>query len=198
MAQKKKEYVKIRTPEFRVSFPQVFEAKAFGQQKAKFAVTMLFDEDADLSEMRKAATKAAVKMFGPKEDWPETFKWPFRKGDKKKDLDGYAGKIFVKATTTQRPGVVDRFGKKIEPESGKFYAGCYAVATVVCAAFDKDGGKGVTFYLNNIKKTRDGEEFSSRTKAEDDFEFEEGGEDDMDAADEADSMEDDGDEASAW
>jgi len=172
MAKEKAEYTKITTPEFRVSFPQVFEAKAFGAQKPKFSITMLFDKTADLSEMKKAAMKAAVAKFGPKEDWPETFKWPFRNGDKKKDLEGYAGKIFVKATTTQRPGVVDRFGKVVTPESGKFYAGCFAQATIVCSAFDRDGGKGVTFYLNNIKKTKDGEEFSNRKKAEQDFEFE--------------------------
>lgn len=189
---KKKEYVKITTPEFRVSYPAVFEAKAFGQQKPKFGVTMLFEKDADLKQMRSIAMKAATDMFGAKEDWPENFKWPFRNGDKKKDLDGYAGKIFVKATTTQRPGVVDRFGKEITAESGKFYAGCYAVATVVCSAFDKDGGKGVTFYLNNLKKTKDGDEFSSRTKATDDFTFEE-----ESAVEESDSSES-GDDAPGW
>ncbi len=175
MAAKKKEYVKITTPEFRVSYPAVHEPKAYGTQKAKYSVTMLFDKDTDLASLKKPAMKAAIAMFGPKDEWPENFKWPFRDGDKKKDRDGYAGKIFVKASTTQPVGVVNRFGKAITKESGEFYAGCYAQATVVCSAFNKDGGAGVTFYLNNIKKTRDGEEFSSRTKAEDDFEFEEGG-----------------------
>lgn len=168
----KKELTKITTPTFRVSFPHVYEATVFGDQKTpKFSITMLFDQTADLKEMKKAAMAAAVEKFGPKDTWPDNFKWPFRNGDKKKDMDGYAGKIFVKATTTQMPGVVDRFGKPITQESKKFYAGCHAVATVVCSAFSKSGGNGVTFYLNNIKKVRDDEEFSSRKKAEDDFEF---------------------------
>lgn len=197
-AKKKKEWKKILTPEFRVSFPQVYKASAFGNNKTpKFKITMLFDDDADLTEMRAEAKKAAVNMYGPKEDWPENFRWPFRKGDKKKDLDGYAGKIFVTASTTQRPGLVDKHGKEITKESGKFYAGCFAVATLVCSAFDKDGGKGVTFYLNNIKKTRDGEEFSSRTKAEDDFEFEEGSDDDEEDQD-AEGEDGDEDSDSAW
>lgn len=189
---KKKEYQKIMTPEFRASFPELFEPKAFGQQKPKYGITMLFDKTADLSEMKKAAMKAAVAEFGPKESWPEGFKWPFRNGDKKKDRDGYAGMIFIKASTSDRPAVFDRLGKPITPESKKFYAGCYAQASIVCAAFNKDGGTGVTFYLNGVKKTRDGEPFSARGDVSKDFTFDadDGGDDEPQ---ESDMGSDDGD-----
>lgn len=189
---KKREYKKLTTPEFRASFPELFEPKTFGQQKVpKYAITMLFEKTADLREMKKAAMEAAVAEFGPKENWPEGFKWPFRDGDKKKDRDGYAGMVFVKASTTDAPPVYDRFGKPITKESKKFYAGCYAQASIVCAAYNKDGGTGVTFYLNGVKKTRDGEPFSARGDVSKDFQFDDASEDmgeGVDAADASDEF----------
>ncbi len=190
---KKKEFKKMRTPTFRVSFPALYEPKDFEDgKKPKYGVVMLFDSDADLAEMRAEARKAAIAMFGPKEDWPENFKWPFRNGDKKKDQEGYAGKTFVRASTDRRPGVLDKDKTPSTAEDNALYAGCYARATVVCAAFDAGGGKGVTFYLNNIIKIKDGKEFSGRASAEEDFadlEIEdEEGEESEDDADDEDSM----------
>ena len=46
----KSELVKVMTPKFRVSFPNVFKAKAIEEgQDPKFSMAMLFDDEADLS-----------------------------------------------------------------------------------------------------------------------------------------------------
>lgn len=180
----KNQGIKITTPVFMVSYPQVFEPKAFNDQKPKYSITMLFDKKkTNLTELQKAAMKQAVEEFGPKEEWPDSFKWPFRDGDKKKDQDGYAGCTYVRASTLNKPGVVDKDVIQIDPDSGDFYAGCYAIATIVVKSYNKNGGTGVAMYLQNIQKVRDGEPLAmgGGAKAEDDFKPVDDGSDDADS-----------------
>jgi hypothetical protein len=165
---------KVMSPEFRVSFPNVFEPKGFEGGDAKYNLAMLFPKDADLSEMKALAQEALIAR------WPDdakrkqvtshpSFKSPFRDGDlEKPDLDGYPGHIFVTASSKMRPGIVDQ---NINPimDQGDFYAGAYGRATLTAYAFEKAGNRGVAFGLQNLMKTRDGDSFSGRAKAEDDF-----------------------------
>lgn len=172
MADKKSvEEKKCKTPEFRASFPHVFKPHTgFEGQEAKFSVVMLFDKKTDLKELKRAAFNAATEKWGPKDKWPKNFRLPFRDGSEKSDLQGYENTIYVTATTKQRPGVVDQKLVPITEEDQSFYAGCYARATLIAFAYDKAGNRGVSFSLQNIQKLRDGEAFSGRKKAEDEFE----------------------------
>lgn len=159
---------KCMTPEFRVSFPQVFEPKAFQGQEPKYSVVMLFDKKTDLKALKDAAFNAAKEMWGEKAKWPKNFKMPFRDGDEKADQLGYAGKIFVTATSKKRPGVVNQ---KLDDIVNKeeFYAGCYARAVLIAFAYSKAGNAGVSFALQHVQKLRDGEKFGGGKAARDEF-----------------------------
>ena len=166
----KKNPAKCTSPEFRVSYPHVFKAHSgFEGQEPKFSITMLFPKDTDLKELKRAALNAAVEKFGPKEKWPKVFRLPFRDGDEKSDLQGYEGHTFVAASSKQRPGVINGQKIPIIKEDETFYAGCYARATLIAFAYDTAGNKGVSFALQNIQKLGDGEPFSGRKKAEEEF-----------------------------
>lgn len=169
--------VKTMTPVFRVSFPQVFEAKAMpGSTKKKFSLTMLFNV-AEINKDPKqkklwadmgALAKVAIADKWPK-DAPKNLQNPFRRGEEKEQYQGYGpGVIFVSATTTTKPGLVDQSCTRII-EPADFYAGCYAQATVNAYAWEYMGKTGVSFGLQNIQKVKDGEPFGGRTMAEDDF-----------------------------
>lgn len=169
------------TPVFRVSFPNLFKARAFSEnQKAKYGVTMLFDT-ADIQGDPKqtelwAAMKAAVKTCAL-EKWnsadkiPSNFRNPFRKGEEK-EYDGYhEGIIYAVAKRSEdqgKPGIVDQDVNPVLDVS-EFYAGCYAQATISVFAYSHMGNNGVSFGLNNIQKVRDGDPFSGRSNAGDDF-----------------------------
>jgi hypothetical protein len=165
------ELKKCITPEFRVSFPQVIEPKAFGKQAAKYSIVMLFTKKTDLNALKKAAHNAAVEKWGKdKTSWPKNLKMPFRDGNEKSDLMGYEDTIFVSASSKDQPGLVDQ--KKQEILSDRdFYAGCYARAQLLAFAYDKPefGTKGVSFGLQHVQKVRDGEKFSGRKNASDVF-----------------------------
>jgi len=171
---------KAHTPEFRVAFPAVFTPKRnMNDTKDEYSVVALFPKGADLSKLKAAAQAAVVKKWGPdKKKYPKNLRTPFRnQGDREKTNDegklvlpqGYEkGAIYLNLKSEQRPGVVDSQVQDIIDQS-EFYGGCYAEATVNAYAYDHKGNRGVAFGLGNLMKTRDGDAFGNRTKAQDDF-----------------------------
>jgi hypothetical protein len=162
------------TPEFRVSFPNVFRAKSMNDDsKPKFSIVMLFDKKTDLKELKRAVHFAATEKWGSdKTKWPKKLKMPFRDGDvDKPDVPGYKNAIFVGASASEGypPGVVDQRRQPIVNEAD-FYAGCFARAQLYAYTYEVKGNVGVTFGLNHIQKIKDGEKFSGRQNAEDVFE----------------------------
>ena len=160
---------KVMTPEFRVSFPNVFKPRGFEGQEPKYSVVMLFDKSTDISALKQLAQRAVEEKWPDPAKRPKGLRNPFKDGDTEKpDVDGYEGAIFVNASSKMKPGVVDQNVQPIIDEN-EFYAGCYARATVTAYAYNKIGNKGVAFGLQNIQKLRDGEPFTGRSRAEDDF-----------------------------
>jgi len=92
----------------------------------------------------------------------------FRDGDEKSDLEGYPGNIFVTASNKNKPQVIDQRKNHLTSEEA-FYAGCYARASVIAFAYDNKGNKGVSFSLQNLQKVGDGESFTGRKAAQDEF-----------------------------
>lgn len=182
------EKVKVVTPEFRVSYPAVFEPKQFkGQKDAKYGVTMIFDKAIDLSGLKKAVYCAKVEKWGPDKTKHPKIKHPlFRDGDEEKgDVAGYQDSIFCVAKSKEQPGLVNsRRQAIVSPKD--FYAGCYARAEVIAYAYDNEFGKGVGLSLQNIQKLRDGDKLSGKKDAEDVFDAVEDGSDDEENYDEDD------------
>ena len=166
----------VLTHEARVSYPYVFEPNKGpnNDQEPKYSLTLLFAKGADLAPLKKAAEEAVREKWGDKP--PKKLKSPFLdQGDY--DKPGYeAGCIMVRASSNERPGLVDA---RVQPiiDPCDFYAGCYCRATLRAFAYDRNGNQGVSFGLQNIQKLRDGERLAGRPKAEEDFQPVEGLED---------------------
>lgn len=169
----------INTPEFRVSYPSVFQPKKNDLNgEMEYSVVALFPKGANLDALKKAAQEAIVKKWGAdKTKWPANLKSPFRdQAEKAKNVDGKsilppaheAGAIFMTLKSKQRPSVVDQNVQEIL-DTSKFYAGCWAIASVNAYAYDQKGNRGVSFGLGNIQFRRDGDPLGGRTRAEDDF-----------------------------
>jgi hypothetical protein len=165
----------VFTPPFRVSFPNVFRPSSFNGGEPKYSLVGLF-YPANFNEAHKKAWKevgrianeAALEKFKKQiKDFPDNFRKPFRKGEEKAHLDGYGpGCVFFSMSSKQAPGVVDR-NKGIVLEQD-LYPGCWARASVTAFAYDNKG-KGVSFGLHNIQKLGEGESFSGKIAAEEDF-----------------------------
>lgn len=179
---------RVVTPVFRVSFPSVFSASSYdpgdgsGPSKPKFSLVALWtpskftDEEKKLwVAMKKLIEEASLDGFKMKvEDFTDKMVKPLHKGEEKHDLDGYGpGVIFATLSSHQKPGLIGRDRQPILDQE-EFYAGCYARATITAYWYPKDGSKkkkkGVGLGLQNVQKVKDGEAFSGRVAAEEDFE----------------------------
>lgn len=179
----------IKTPAFRVSFPNLFQpGKGMARDDGsiapgKYGVTMLFPKDADLTELKAEVNRVLLEKFGSKERFPKGMRSPFRdQGDK--EFQGYEeGSVFLNCSSKNKPGVVDqRLQEIVDP--AEIYAGCWARASVRAYYYDKAGNKGVAFGLQNIQKLKDDKPLDGRIRATEEFEAVEtaaaGGGDDFD------------------
>lgn len=162
---------KITTPLFRLSFAQLFTPKADQSGNLKYSLNMLFPKTTDLTLLKEAAKAAVVAKWGPNP--PKGLKNPFRDGDEK-DYDGYAGHIFVTASSKNKPGLVDQ---NVQPimDQALLYSGCYCYASINAYAYEgKDAkgailNRGVAFGLMNVQLVKAGEPFGARSNPTDDF-----------------------------
>ena len=157
----------LKTPIGRCCFPSLFKPKAFNDgDPEKFAVTVVFEEGADLKELVKAAEEAAQNKWG--KDRPKNLRLPFRSTD---EYDGKAGfeepGTFVRFQTDRKPQVVNRRGDNCEEE--EVYPGCYIRVSCRPYAYDYKGNCGVAFGLNNVLFYDDGERLAGGSRAKDDF-----------------------------
>ena len=178
MAKKNHISRQITTKKFRTSFVNVFTPRPNMQGDLKYNLSMIFDNKEDIAEIIQIVREVATQHWGT---IPKTLKVPWSNGNDKKDKQtgevyvGYENKIVVQTSSKQRVGIVDCV---IDPATEKlhvlttdeeFYGGCYAAATITAYTWENIGGQGVSIGLQNVQKIGDGEPFSGKSKAEDDF-----------------------------
>lgn len=174
---------KVVTPKFRVAFPSIFKPSEFNG-KTNYSVTMIWDKDTDITELKKLCVNTAVEKWGDKTKKIK-IQYPFRKGEEK-DVSKYPvfeDTIFATAKSQYPCGLVDQ---KLQPilDENEFYAGCYARASVTAYASEYMGKYYVSLGLSNLQKLSEGDRLGSRTTATDDFDaVESGGSDTMDDLD---------------
>lgn len=181
------------TPAFRLSYPALFEAVAVmgNESKKRFSITMLFPKKT-LADALKAAKhpastwlptdnlagmwaeicKVARGNFGPEVDLKSLKLTKFRDGDKPKETTGKIdenekGYIIVRSSSETRPDCLRQDKTRISDPS-ELYPGCWVRAVLTVAPFLKPQ-RGVTVYLNGVQKLADDTPFSSRPRAEDEF-----------------------------
>lgn len=171
MADQKFTSIKKTTPRFRVSFPHLHEPAGMDGQEKKYSIVMLFPKDSDMSWAKDALVAVMTERFGSdKSKWPKGLKNPIRDGDDKESpLAGYENHFYLTARSKDKPGCVDaKLNDIIDPRE-ELYAGSYARATVAFYYYDKAGNRGIGIALNNVQKLGDGEKFSGKAAAKDDF-----------------------------
>ena len=156
----------VAVPLFRLSFPQLAEAKPNQQGTLKFSDVMLFPPGTDFTELRRIVKEVVeeVKRRNGGE-LPANFRAsPFRKAEEKAHLDGYEpGWIFAGASANvdYPPLLVDQQLNPIKPGDVRreLYAGCWCYGTVNAYSYDAKGNRGVSFGLRVVQKARDDSAF---------------------------------------
>lgn len=161
----------IMLKDVRLSFPELFEAKAFDDTpgaKKEFSASFLMGKDHPALATVKAGLIAVAKeKWGEKAE--QILAVLFRDdrlclhdGDRK-DYEGYAGNLFLRASNSVRPLVIDRNKAPITAADGKIYSGCYVNATITLWAQDNKWGKRISANLRGVQFYRDGDAFAGGT-----------------------------------
>lgn len=174
MAQNQSTATKVVTDKVRLSYVHVFKPTSVGEDgDDKYSVSIIIPKtNKALIEKINAAVKAATEAgksakFGGKV--PANLKTPLRDGDTDRpDDEAYANSYFINATSSTKPGVVDKNLQAIlDPE--EVYSGCYGRVSITFFAFNANGNKGIAAGLNNIQKLADGDHLGGRQAPEVDF-----------------------------
>ena len=165
------------SPPVRVSFPTIFTPKPFqAGDTPKYSIVVMLDK-ADKDHMAfvkqiHADLKYCLETQWPKEaDRPrvplvgETYS-PIKDGDKTKNKNGiplveknaeYANHYIIRAATANKPVCVDKNMSEIL-DTNVIYGGCYCKINLNAYAYASGSG-GVTFGLNGVQFTADGDSF---------------------------------------
>lgn len=167
----------VKTGIVRASYVSLFEKDKFG----KYSLTIIIDkEDSTTISAVKVAMAEAIKE-GKESVWkgkaPKKLELPLKDGDTEGDgAPELKGKYFIRLNAHRKVGLVgtmrDPETKKLIPieDPNDFYSGCYCRVTMTCRAYNhEDISKGITFYLGNVQKIKDGEPLAGGRSADADF-----------------------------
>lgn len=160
---------KLVTPEFRGSFVHLLEPhaiKGVEGAKARYQITIpLPKKDVFWTKLNALIDDTAKGKWGK---IPPKMKSPVKDGD----IEGrpeLVGCFSIQATSGNKPGIVNESLNPIM-DANEIYSGAYYRASIRAYAWDHPtGGKGVSIALDNVMKVKDGEAFSGKVDAADDF-----------------------------
>lgn len=158
--------MKIVLKNVRLSFPNLFQPQSVNGSEPKFNASFLIEPGSDTAKALEATIEQTAKeKWGAKAD---TVLKQLRAGDKlclhdgdAKDYDGYAGMLYVSASNSTKPMVLDKNAKThLDSTSGKPYAGCYVNASIDVWAQDSQYGRRINAGLRGVQFIRDGDAFA--------------------------------------
>lgn len=155
-------------PRGRLIWARLFEAEAMedGQEKS-WSCAIRFDEDADLTRLRKAFAAACMDQFGTK-TLPRKGHTPFIEGDElaalieeEKVPEGTTeDMVILKLRRYEKFGPPQLWDQNVEviESPTEMYSGCHVVADVEFYGWERTSGskaKGVSVRLNGLQKIRE-------------------------------------------
>lgn len=154
--------MQIKLQNVRLSFPELFKPKAIAGGEAKFGASFLLDKIKDAAQIdaiRQGMFKVAIEKWGSADKIPKGLKKCLHEGSEK-EYDGYdQSNMYISATATVRPAVIDRNKSPLTADDGKPYAGCQVNAVLRLWAQDNEFGKRINAQLQGVQFAGDGEAF---------------------------------------
>jgi len=164
----------IRTSSGRLSWPSLFEKEESSDvapEKWKYASTLIFGPDADLSVLRKKIEEVATKAFGPAglSLITDQTRIGLRDGITKISKedgsysDGFGpGTFFIKARTAYQPPVVNHSREAISDPS-VVVPGSFAKFVIKVFSYEKPQ-RGIGLQLEGVQLLGGGQRFASGSK----------------------------------
>lgn len=153
----------IKLLNVRLSFPSLYKAKSVNGSEPRYGASFLLNKKQDTAQidaLRKACLETA------KEQWPNKIptgvKYCVHDGSEK-EFDGYGPDvIYISASATLQPPVVDENLQPLTAASGKPYAGCLVNVMLRLWAQDNQFGKRINAQIQAVQFAADGEAFGEK------------------------------------
>lgn len=152
----------------RLSYVHVKTPSAYEDQEPKYSVTALIPKDHPDAErletlLQQCYDENKTTHFKGVAITHKDFRYPLRDGDEYadnqaelgKDAEAYRGCVFIKGATLNQPPVFDENGEDMI-DLNEIKSGDYGRLSITIWPYSKKG-KGITVFLNSVKKTEDGE-----------------------------------------
>lgn len=172
----------IKLQNVRLSFPQLFEAKAVnGEGEPKFSAAFvivpgspqakLLAETMEAVAKEKWGAKAAGILGELKNKGRVAYQERPKTNQSGEVYDGFEGMHSLSASTPTRPTVIDKDTTPLTAADGRPYGGCYVDASIDVWAQDNSWGKRVNAKLRWVQFRGDGDAFSGGAPvSQDEFE----------------------------
>jgi hypothetical protein len=164
--------IELNTPEARLMFVNLVKPRKIDMKNPdetpKFQLTVTFTPAIQATKGYRRLQEAVEKTIANKwgDNPPRKLRKPFLTIDDMDEIpDGInEGDTFIRLSSTSRPEVVDRNVEAIL-DLNEVYSGCYGIVNVQCYPWEHaTGGKGVSFGLGPVQKTRNGDPLGGRAK----------------------------------
>ena len=156
MMNDKTEEVKIKLPNVRMGFPNLFKREVFEGKTGKYSATFLIPkEEEKLYEELQEAIEQAIRDANirvPRD------RWCIKDGDDRPEY-GHEGSWTLKASSNDRPVVVDQRKQPLMEEDEVMYSGCYVNALVSFWIQNNKFGKRVNANLHAVQFAGHGDPF---------------------------------------
>lgn len=172
----------IKLQNVRLSFPQLFEAKAVnGEGEPKFSAAFVIVPGSPQANILAAAIeqvakeKWGAKAAGILSELKNKGRVAYQERPKTNQsgevYDGFEGMHSLSASTPTRPAVIDKDTAPLTAADGRPYGGCYVDASVDIWAQDNSWGKRINAKLRWVQFRADGDAFSGGAPvSQDEFE----------------------------
>lgn len=174
------------TDEFRLSFPALFQPREQDDGRLKFSMDMLFEkasfDKSEFAELKKVYNAAIPKEWVANGYEVPSFWKMFKNGDKKPEgaaqiRDEHKGQYILRASCQEQfpPRLLLPNLKKAG--RADIYGGCYCKSLLTAYSWEHKNKKGavikrgVSFSIEDVIKTRDGEPFGGGLSSSDRDEY---------------------------
>ena len=146
-----------------------------GTEKYTIAAIISKSDTETVAKIREAIEEIktrSVQLWGGRV--PTNLRLPLHDGDEDKpDNAMFRNAYYINAKSKEAPQIVDR---QVQPitDPTEVYSGCSGKISIVLYSYNFGGAKGIAAWLGNIQKIEDGEHFTVRVGAKEEFKVEGG------------------------
>ncbi len=156
------------TEEVRLLYPNVVAPRLNKLSgKMEYTITALVKKGGKLDKKLNTIINDLIKeQWGDKV--PKNLKTPLKDGDVTHPEDAaYKGHYHFTAKSEEKCGVIDGTNGGADVFTKEIvYGGCYGLLDITVSTFDQPANKGVTIYLQNVCKTKDGDFLGGKKSAQ--------------------------------